>query len=67
LHPGGEVAVQGDAQGWGVQLVVARLGQEPVGLAVAGALVDHLPADQGAPLGVAGGVLGEVDGQGGGK
>jgi hypothetical protein len=48
--------------------VVARLGEEPVGLAVAGALVDQrTAAHQWAPFGTSGGVLGEVDGQGGGE
>jgi hypothetical protein len=48
--------------------VVTRLGEELGGLAVAGALVDELAAaDQWAPLGVAGGMLGEVDRQGGGE
>ena len=59
LAPAGQVAVQGDPEGWGGELVVAGLGDQAGGLAVAGALVDALAAaDEGAPLGPAGGPLG---------
>jgi hypothetical protein len=48
--------------------MVARLGDQPRGAAVAGALVDALAApDDGAPLGPAGGPLGVPDRQGGGQ
>ena len=55
-------------EGRGGQLVVAGPGDQPGGLAVAGALVDALAAaDEGAPLGPAGGPLGVPHRQRGGQ
>ena len=68
LAPAGQVAVQGDPEGGGGELVVAGPGDQAGGLAVAGALVDALAAaDEGAPLGPAGGPLGVPDRQGRGQ
>jgi hypothetical protein len=48
--------------------MLARVGQQPGDLAVAGALVDRLAvAHQGVPLRPAGGMLGRADRQRGGE
>jgi hypothetical protein len=68
MDPARQVTVQGDAERRHTEFVVTRLGEELGGLAVAGALVDELAAaDQRAPLGAAGGMLGEVHSQCGGE
>src|SRR4029453_14167410 len=82
LAPAAEVAVQGDPQSWGGELVVAGPGDQAGGFAGAGGLVsaqgggfsvagglgDGLgAADEGAPLGPAGGPLGIPDRQAGGE
>jgi hypothetical protein len=66
--PACQVAVEGDPKRWGGQLVVAGPGDQAGGAAVAGALVDALAAaDEGAPLGPAGGPLSVPHRQRGGQ